>query len=162
MDPTVFGSAPHITSRPAVDESGLLCFEQQYTPDHRLKLITRGDCYIALQRLMVGDKLNAPMRFSTEHDLGYKIPFFVRYNTCAIGVASSKGLDDYFTLQLVSLVMMYIIRECVEHVDAKRYGGGHPVGWNRDLSAVVLGVTPEYEPPRRQYDAEVYRMLGPR
>lgn len=95
------------------------------------------------------------MTFSTDKEKGYVVPYFIQFGTCLVGVASTEGEDDIFTMDELGELLVEVIVACVTRMGAQMLGGGQPAGYEGHLSAIVIGARDDNSDAHDDYWLEV-------
>ena len=138
---TSVGSSPRA---PSFD-----CWAQS---DGDIHVTSKSDCAKALQRIMNADKLNAPMVFSRNPNVGYHVPAQIEAGTCIIhfdvaSTSESAGMDAQLPMRSLVAAALHIMDNCVKNPPASTGLGGRAVALSWDGSKGFLDVLVWGQPP---------------
>lgn len=144
-------TASNLTTRPKwIDgQSNAFCFFQTKLPDDPLLRTSYEQCYEAMTQITQGDKINAPIYFSRDPSLGFRLPHAWVHGTCVIEIdvhPTDKG--DITTMTDIAKAAITISILCLE--EWHHLGGRQNVGEKEVLNIVIYGrLAPEKRPRPR-------------
>ncbi len=117
-----------------------VCFKQPPFPQPRAARVELDECEAAHALILIGDKIDAPMDFSTDAATGYKVPKVWGCGGCQIILYTTEQDSpmDTFSLAYVAWAASEIIDKCVRTRPAQ-IGGDAKVGPKKIFKVVVAG-----------------------
>ena len=123
---------------PPDDPSNTVCFVQTSQPEEPLLKTTYADCWPAMRLIAVGDKINAPIYFSRDPEVGYKLPNAWAHGTCVIEIdVDPPNEGDITTMVEIAKGAIEISMLCIE--EWPNLGGRHRVGEKQVLIVFMFG-----------------------
>ena len=135
----------NLTTRPKSinGQSNAFCFTQKKPPDDPLLRTTSEQCHGAMTQITRGDKINAPIYFSRDPSLGFRLPHAWAHDTCVIEIdAYPVDEGDITTMIDIAKAAITISMLCIEQWPF--LGGRQHVGEKEVINIFIYGrVAPE-------------------
>ncbi|KAL8801526.1 MAG: hypothetical protein Q9223_006977 [Gallowayella weberi] len=146
------------------------CFSQPAPGHSRARLVPAelNDCIFMSQLLLKGDKAHAPMHWSRDKRLGWKLPTMwdVWGSSCFVTMDMLPEYDDdmvVFAMDAVAHVVVDIINWCQTSEQLPHLGGREVVGPEAKTIVILAGKVPEKGPkppgwPHLQMSSPVFNL----
>lgn len=139
--PTVNASSPFHPNIivPSLGTLKINCYIQPLPPRRRLPDADLEDCYEALQYLLLGDKIMAPMQFSHDSRRGFHVPFVWGHQSCQIIINNIEPhAEDTFQTVLLAHLAAEVMEGCIVDTSAS-LGGDVKLGSRNQFELMVAG-----------------------
>lgn len=129
----------HNITVPSLGALKVNCYIQPLPPTKRLPRAEISDCYFALQGVLLGDKVMAPMHFTENDKGGFKVPFAWGHDSCQIIINNlTPHAEATFPIVLIAHLAAEIAEACIVQTPAN-LGGDIKIGDHDQFEVILAG-----------------------